>query len=86
MTHDSAHTPLHTVPPTPGAVAVHRSKHSGPCPACGRPTRRLHRLKVRDGEPWVAACALCAAALLEREAASVYGGTIAAPRRRRRAG
>lgn len=73
-------------PVVPGAVAVHRANHSGPCPSCGRLTRRLHRLKVRDGEPWVAACALCAAALLEREAGSLYGGTITTTRRRRRAG
>ncbi|MEQ8769423.1 MAG: hypothetical protein RIB60_02820 [Phycisphaerales bacterium] len=59
------------------------------CPTCRKSADRLHRVRVRWGQPWVAACALCAARLLERDAAVVYGGLVhrgSRRMRRRRAG
>ena len=73
--------------PVPGGVhaAVHAAEQT-PCPCCGRASRRLHRLKTRAGGPWVAACALCAGAMLERDDGAVYGGMLTRTSRRRKAG
>ncbi len=75
---DDAHTPT-----SPSA------RPRACCPTCGKGADRLHRVRVRWGQPWVAACALCAARLLERDAAVVYGGLVhrgSRRARRRRAG
>lgn len=73
---------------TPQAVRTHAlAPGVRACPSCGRPARRLHRVRFAGDPGWVASCALCAAGFLERSAATVYGGMLeVGARLRRRAG
>ncbi len=54
------------------------------CPCCGRSVGRVLRVRASMDSAWMAVCAMCAAATLDRYPEALIGGVVRSGRRRRR--